>query len=192
MKLLSHIFILIVSISFGQNKYRWDVKLGVDTAGLRVLKMEAKETSVAALADKETNPRPAQKERQKGLRAKSEKRKVTVTAYVIGLGEESDGDYHLILKSLRVNTTLVGEIPNPSEEKLKGFPTYKELYAKARANVDKDIKKPTKSIKMIDPVKVIVTGYVFFDIYEEGGHGHGTALENAIEIHPILKIKVVK
>lgn len=192
MKPLTLILVLITSLAYAQGSYRWDVKIGIDTAGQRVFKMKAKATTISALTSKEKNPRPEAKEKQKGLRATSEKRKVTVTANMIGLGEEPDGDYHLILKALRSKTTLVGEIPNPAQPKLSGFPSYKNLYGTARDNVDNDIQKPTKTIKEIEPVKVIVTGYLFFDIFEEGGHGNGSALENAIEIHPILTVKIVK
>lgn len=192
MKLLAIILVFNACLACAQGSYRWDVKIGVDTAGQRVFKLKAKATTISALASKEKNPRPEDKEKQKGLRASSEKRKVTVTAYVIGLGEEPDGDYHLILKALRSKITLVGEIPNPIQPKLSGFPSYKNLYSTARDNVDNGIQKPAKTIKEIEPVKVIVTGYVFFDIFEQGGHGNGSALENALEIHPIVKIKVVK
>jgi len=176
-----------------QGVYRWDVKIAIDTAGVRIAKTKykAKATSISELASKKENPRPEKKEIQKGLRADAEKRKVTVTCYVTGLGKEKDGDYHLILKALASKKTLVGEIPDPDQPKLKGFPTYKKQYAKARDVVDKKIQEPTSKIKEIEPVKVVVTGFVFFDIFEEGGHGHGSAVENAIEIHPILSIKIV-
>ena len=194
MKLFLPLLIFLSTTVFSQGVYRWDVKIAVDTAGQRISKSKykAKATSVSDLANKKENPRPEKKEIQKGLRADTEKRKVTVTAYVVGLGKEKDGDYHLILKALRSKKTLVAEIPDPDQPKLKGFPTYKKLYAKAREVVDNDIQVPTSTIKEIEPIKVIVTGFVFFDIFEEGGHGHGSAIENAIEIHPVLKIKVVK
>lgn len=177
-----------------QGIYRWDVKIGIDTAGQRVFKMKPKSTSISELATKKKNPRPEQKEIQKNLRADKEKRQVTVKAYVIALVEADDGDYHLVLKSLGNDKTLVAEIPKPSQPKLKGFPGYKKLYTDAREFVDKNIQKPTDDIKEVTPYKVEVTGYVFFDVFSEKGHvhSHGTAKENAIEIHPVLKIKKAK
>jgi len=185
-------FLLLTTLLSAQGVYRWDVKIAVDTAGQRIFKTKAEAATISSLASKKDNPRPGKSEIKKGLRAYSEKRKVSVTAYVVGLGKEHDGDYHLILKALKGKKTLVGEIPNPDQPKLEGFPTYKKLFAEARKNVDSDIQIPTGKIKEIEPVKVIITGYVFFDIFEEDGHGNGTALENAIEIHPILTLKVVE
>jgi hypothetical protein len=165
------------------------VKILIDTAGQRVFKKKALGTSVSDLANKKENPRPEKKEIQKGLRADSEKLKVTVTAYLIGLGQEKDGDYHLILKALKSKKTLVAEIPNPDDKKLKKFPELKNKYQKARDEIDKKVGVPNKTIKEIDPVKIIVTGIVFFDIFEEGGHAHGSAIENAIEIHPVTHLR---
>jgi hypothetical protein len=73
---------------------------------------------------------------------------------------------------------------------LKKFPELKKKYQKAREEINTKVGVPGKSIKDIEPVKVIVTGIVFFDIFEEGGHGNGSAKENAIEIHPVTVIKV--
>jgi len=189
-------FLIFISSSiFSQGTYRWDVKIGVDTAGQRVYKMKPKSTSVSTLASKKENPRPEKKEIQKNLRADKEKRQVTVKAYVIALVEADDGDYHLVLKALRGGKTLVAEIPKPDQPKLKGFPGYKKKYADARDFVDNNIQKPTGTIKEVNPpVKVELTGYVFFDVFSEKGHthSHGTAVENAIEIHPVLKIKKAK
>lgn len=174
-----------------QGVYRWDVKVLIDTAGQRVFKMKSVGTSVSELASKADNPRPGKKEIQKGLRAQSEKRKVTVTAYLVGMGQEPDGDYHLILKALNSKKTLVAEIPNPDDKKLTDFPDLQAKYRQARQEIDAKVSVPTKKVKELDPVKIIVTGVVFFDIFEEGGHGHGSALENAIEIHPVTVLKVV-
>lgn len=189
---------LIIALVFlstllpAQGVYRWDVKIAVDTAGQRIFKTKPIPETISNLTSKKTNKRPDAPEMQKGLRAQKEKRKVTVTAYVIGLGKEPDGDYHIILKALRSKKTLVAEIPKPDQPKLAGFPTYKKLYGKARDNVDNDIQVPTTKIKDIEPIKVIITGFVFYDINNTDGHGKGSAKENAIKIHPILTPKVVK
>lgn len=194
MKSLTLLFLLLNFLLPAQGTYRWDVKIGVDTAGQRVYKMKPKSTSLSTLASKKENPRPDKKEIQKGLRADKEKRQVTIKAYVIALVEADDGDYHLVLKALRGNKTLVAEIPKPDQPKLKGFPGYKKKYEDAREFVDKNIQKPTGTIKEVTPYKVEITGYVFFDVFSEKGHthSHGTAIENAIEIHPVLKIKKAK
>ncbi len=187
--------LLILSLAFlagdtvnGQNRYRWDVKILIDTAGHRVFKMAADAATIQELAANSTNPRPSNEERSKGKRAKAEKRKVTVTAFIIADGKEDDGDYHLVLKNTTGNKSLIGEIPDPAEPKLHGFKDLKKDYLAARKFIDDEIGTPPGSVKPLDnPVKVKVTGVVFFD---KTAHGNGHA-ENGAEIHPILKIRKV-
>lgn len=74
--------------------YRWDVKVLIDSAGLRIYNHKAKPETISNLADINATPRPEKDEMSKGKRADAEKRKVTVTAYIIATGLEDDGDYH--------------------------------------------------------------------------------------------------
>src|ERR1043166_3809564 len=66
--------------------------------------------------------------------ADAEKKKIKITAYVVmGRKEDNDFDYHLVLKSLTGNDSMIAEIPDPEQIKLKGFPGLRHDYAKARA-----------------------------------------------------------
>jgi hypothetical protein len=169
-------------------KLRWDVKLLVDTAGHRVYKMQAQSATVDELATEASNPRPNDKELRKGKRAAAEKRKITVTAFIMEDGREHDGDYHLVLKNLTGDKTLIGEIPDPAASKLDGFKDLRNDYEAARNYVNEKTGRPPSRISpLLSHVKVKITGIVFFDKID---HGNGHA-ENGAEIHPILKIESV-
>jgi hypothetical protein len=171
-----------------ENKYRWDVKILIDTAGLRLYNARAQTENIDNLAVSSTNPRPEKAEMKKPRRASTEKRKVTITGWIVSWGLEDDRDYHLVVKSPDSELTLIAEIPDPTLEKIMKFPGLFADYTAAREFVDSAIGKP-HGIKEVDhPVKVRITGIVFFD---KMAHGRGHA-ENGVEIHPVLKIKKVR
>ena len=191
MRLIFALSIILSNCLFAQQGvYRWDVKIGVDTAGQRIYKKKYKpeKETVQNLSSKTANPKPANEERKNGLRADAEKRKITVTGYITDTGTEDDGDYHLVVKALTGTKTLIAEIPDPATPKLKNFPGYKSDYTKARKEVDEKIGAPGSAVKPLDKKrKVKITGYVFFD---KAAHGKGHAT-NDVEIHPVIDIKVL-
>ena len=161
---------------------RWDYKICIDAAGLQVLQTAAVSKTISALT---AIPRPDNSELG-NHRADAEKQKVTVTAFVTECGKEDDGDYHLVLKSTTGSKTLIAEIPDPGCKKVKGFPLLVSKYTKARQFVLDNIDDSPGGITALEtPVKVRVTGILFFD---KMAHGNGHA-PNGIEIHPILDIK---
>jgi hypothetical protein len=163
---------------------RWDYKICIDTAGLRVLFIPAKSKSISSLNN---IIRPANSQLG-NKRAEAEKQKVSVTAYVIECGKETDKDYHLVLKGITTNDTLIAEIPDPVCPKVAGFPHLVDKYTKARRFVlDSIDPTPGAIASLATPVKVRVTGILFFD---KMAHGNGHA-RNGIEIHPILEIRKV-
>ena len=167
-------------------KYRWDYKICIDPEGIALLNTTAEPTTINALT-KHTN-RPIADEMYM-QRATAEKRKVTLTAYVIMCGKEDDEDFHLVLKSTTGKDTLIAEIPDPACPKVKGYPYLVNKYSKARQFVLANIDDSPGGIKPVDKiVKVKVTGIVFFD---KIAHGSGHA-PNGVEIHPILDIKPVE
>jgi hypothetical protein len=104
------------------------------------------------------------------------------------LGSEDDRDYHLVLTNDTRTDSLIAEIPDSSCTKLDHFPALREKYGRAHAFVSEQIETPGSSVEeLTTPVKVQVTGFLFFD---KMAHGHGHA-KNGIEIHPITAIKLV-
>lgn len=189
MKTLLLFILVIVTMGFADSypqKYRWNVKILIDTAGQRVFKMTAHPEMIGQLADSNINHRPAKSDMAHNKRANKEKRKVTVTAFIIADGIEDDGDYHLVLKDPTGDKTLIGEIPDPAGPELTGYNDLKSLYDTARNFVNKHIGKPPKAVTPLKkPVKVTITGVIFFD---KMAHGNGHA-ENGVEIHPVLGIE---
>jgi hypothetical protein len=187
-KILFAFCLLLFSIHVRAQVYRWDVKILIDSAGLRMYKHKAAYEIISNLVNVTKNPRPASNEMSKGKRAEAEKRKVTVTAFIIATGREEDGDYHLVCEEANGTKTLIAEIPNPLYPKLKGFPGLKSDYAKARKEIDNKIGLPPGAVKPLSKKhKAQITGIIFFD---KIAHGEGHAI-NGIEIHPVLSIKLV-
>lgn len=160
--------------------YRWDYKILIDDLGLSLLNKHAEPETLASLVNIE---RPATLGNQ---RTEPEQRKVTITAWVIMLGKEDDGDYHLVLANNDHSKTMVAEIPDPGCSKLQGFPELKRKYGLARTFINDHIKTPGNSVASLEePVKISITGFLFFD---KIAHGNGHS-PNGIEIHPVLSVK---
>jgi len=187
MKLLIPLLLLLFDSAVMRGQvYRWDYKILIDTSGVRVYeKMAFKRTTIHTLTK---IARPSDQER-KNRRAEAEKRKVYFTAFVIGIGEEDDGDYHLILKDVTTDSTLIAEIPDAAQQKIKNkFPGLEHDYSTSRQFIEENIDSNPGSIHdLATPVKVRVYGVVFFD---KAAHGNGHAA-NGVEVHPVLKIKSI-
>ncbi|HEX7904686.1 MAG TPA: hypothetical protein VF487_12460 [Chitinophagaceae bacterium] len=161
--------------------YRWDYKILVDPTGWPLLNKKPKSKTISSLNQ---IARPAKLGKQ---RTPFETWKVTVTAWVVMLGKEDDRDYHLVLTNNNRTDSLIAEIPDPTCNKVQQFPALVKKYGDARTFVEDSIKAPTTEVKELDqPVKVKVTGFLFFD---KMSHGSGHA-KNGIEIHPITAIKL--
>jgi hypothetical protein len=162
--------------------YRWDYKILIDPLGANtVYNKTAVAKSIHSLVNI-TRPANSQLGNHRSI---PEQQKVRATAFIVGLGKEDDGDYHLILTSLNSADSLIAEIPDPGCKKLKGFPGLLHDYTAARKFIEDNIDETPGSIHYLDEaVKVKITGVVFFD---KTAHGNGHA-HNGIEIHPVLKI----
>ena len=183
MKKLLFLLIILPLFSFRLyddcGTYRWDYKVLVDPTGWPLLNISSKSKTISGLNNLN---RPASLGNQ---RTYYEKWKVTVTAWVVMLGKEGDRDYHLVLTNTSRTDSLIAEIPDSSCQKLDHFPALREKYGIARRFVDENIDIPGSSVQELDnPVKVKVTGFLFFD---KMAHGSGHS-RNGIEIHPITKI----
>jgi hypothetical protein len=191
MKTLLLFFLLLPFFSFLPEApcggvYRWDYKILIDPLGANtVYKKTAVSRSVHSLVSL-ARPANAQLGNHRSL---PEQQKIKTTAFIVGLGQEDDGDYHLILTSLDSQDSLIAEIPDPTCKKIKGFPGLKQDYTEARKFIDENIEDAPGAIHYLEEgVKVRITGVVFFD---KAAHGNGHA-PNGVEIHPVLKIEPVQ
>jgi hypothetical protein len=161
--------------------YRWDYKILIDTAGQRVFNMPARRSSVHKL---NLVPRPKNSELG-NHRAESEKQKVILTAYVVEFGKEADDDFHLVLTNEAGTDSIIAEIPDPSQSKLRGFKWLRKAYTASRDFALQHLNDHPHGISSLPQrVKVKITGVVFFD---KRGHGNGHA-RNGVELHPVLDL----
>jgi len=167
--------------------WRWKVKTLTDSAGSALLSAKPVPTTIDQLIIVKT---------PKVLRAIShsdgqlpryprENQVVEISAYVIEVKNEDDHDLHFVLKSLTSDSTMVGEIPDPSCPDYNGFPALRAYFQKIREDGMKvwDALKTNKK-----PVKVKITGVPFWD----GAHSSRPigASRYFREIHPILTIGI--
>ena len=187
MRVVSFFYLLFLSLSVHAQAYRGSVKLLIDTAGNRVLRLPIENTSVSKLSNPSITPKPKPHELDSGKRAVGEKHKVQVHALLLAYSKEADGDYHLILMDPEDSSTMIAELPNPQHPAIKNNPELIELYTQARKVIDSSFGAPTTQTKFFsNKPKLIVTGILFFD---KAGHGLGHA-ENSVEIHPVLELGV--
>jgi len=188
----SGIFVLAQEKSNKCGTWRWDVKTLTDKDGTGLLSAKPIPSSIDQLV-KEKPPKNLKDDDLsdgKLPRYPTENQVVEITAYVITFGDKDkdhDRDLHLTLKSPSSVNTMIGEIPDPTCQVFDNSPALRELFKQVRidANKVKDaLKKSKKS------VKVKITGVPFWDGAEEKRQ-KGVSKYNR-EIHPILKIEIIK
>lgn len=187
MKFLIVLFLFLWSFQTKGQAYRGNIKLLTDTAGMRVCHLPAETSSISDLSNPNLNAKPKANELDSGQRAKAEKRKVKVVAYLLAYSREADGDYHLILMDPSDSSTMIAELPNPQHPAIKNNQELVKLFTEARKTIDSVFGIPTTQTKFFTPKrKFLVTGILFFD---KAAHGLGHA-PNAAEIHPVLQIQL--
>ena len=110
----------------------------------------------------------------------------TVRAQLIGIKEESDRDFHLVLADpANPPTTMLAEIPS-SECSGACSSHYAAAFESARTELESRFGMPPTTGFQNVPGTVIVdvTGVAFFDFF----HRQRGVAPNAIELHPVLSI----
>jgi len=110
-------------------------------------------------------------------------------AYLMGVKEETDGDYHLVLRSPYSKATLIAEIPNAYGSEAMVSP-YAPEFAAARAVIDNFMGAPGDRMHWLQkPAHIHIQGIGFFDVKhsipQEG------AAPNARELHPVIKLELL-
>ncbi len=123
-------------------------------------------------------------------RCKEERTLYGFNAYLLGVKEETDGDYHLVIRSPYSKATMIAEIPNAAGPEAKDSP-FASRFIAARAQIDSLIGEPQARMHWLPkPAHLHLEGIGFFDekhmIPQEG------AAPNARELHPVMKIEVLK
>jgi hypothetical protein len=117
-------------------------------------------------------------------RAKEERTLYTLTADLVGLKKDFDGDYHLVLRDPESHATMIAEIP---DEDCKAPAKYKRMFRDSRASVDRLVGPPGLMNREVAPKRVQVTGLGFFD--EDHIVPQPGMAKNCREIHPVIRIE---
>jgi hypothetical protein len=104
-----------------------------------------------------------------------------VEARLLALFGEADGDYHLVLASLRDPTiTMIAEVPDPGCAGACAS-GHAEVYARVRRKLMDRLDSPQTEARPL----IRVTGVGFFDFL----HGQRGAAPNGLELHPVLDVE---
>ncbi len=158
---------------------RWKVKTLEDAF---VVSSQVVPTSIA-----EQDALPAPTVGEQVTRLPSERTVYEVTAQLIQIKKEFDGDYHLVLEDPATKLKMVAEIPDTNA--LEPLP-YREDFARARQKIDAAIGRPGLFAEHPSGKRMVeITGIGFFDephILTPDGMA-----PNGREIHPVLHIKLM-
>ena len=153
---------------------RWDVKVLTD-ASASLVNYTPKPTTIDSLINIPTNPDP-NAPRVQGTEFQSYKINCKITIKK----NESDNDYHLVLKD--GTETIIGEVPDPVCAAASTSAHVDDFIA-ARNWVNTHIGiDPNYNVNL---APVYITGVAFVDV----PHGQTGAAPNQMEIHPILNIQ---
>jgi hypothetical protein len=169
---------LLLAAQSDAGRFRWTVKTGTDRGAITVKAKKA--TTVAALARLQ---RPEHVQAKSGRIPPIEETIYTVHAKLLLYRLESDGDYHVVLQDLTTDSTLISEIPDPTQ--VADDSPWKAQIEQARSAFESQF-HPTSSRRDGGRVPITVEGVGFFD----KRHDATGAAGNGIELHPVLWIHI--
>jgi len=183
--LIALIVSTLVSSSLACGKERWAVKVLTDK-DKHEIERTAKVMTVADLAgiDGPSNADRRGDNATDHRIADQEKTTYKVTALLLGYRKETDGDFHLVLKDLSSDATMIAEIPDPQCIKDSALSAKADQFRQALVSKFGAPGKKTK--RFTHPAKITLRGIGFFDIVhptEQDG-----AAPNNLELHPVLGI----
>jgi hypothetical protein len=153
---------------------RWDVKVLTDAAASQV-NYTPKFTTIDSLIHIPTSPNQ-NAPRMQGIEFQSYR----ITCNITIKKNESDNDYHLVIKD--GNETMIGEVPDPVCA-VASTSAHVDEFIAARNWVNTHI--GTDPVSNVNIPSVDITGVSFVDV----PHGQTGAAPNQMEIHPILNIQ---
>lgn len=191
LKLIAHrsslfAILLIINYSlFGQcGEERWDVKTLSDKDTVLIDFDNVVKTSIS---EQVNLPKP-EKIKKDMPRLQSESTVYTLDCYIIGFKREKDMDIHIVIKDMKSEETMVAEYPSPFCPEVKATSHYQE-FVKLNEWFLKNIGKPKQQFhNLLRPIAVKITGVGMFDFV----HGQRGMAANGREIHPVLKMSLLK
>lgn len=168
---------------------RWQVKTLTDTTVKLVKFTPVKKKTITWLRNREE---PAESDKTDEARLLGiETMNFKVRGVIVGHVKEDDKDYHVVIAEENdPSKTIIIEFPSV-ECKSVCSSKYLVKIKKARADYIAKVGTPTSKYKELKKRIVIdVTGVGFWDM-KHANPQHGVAPNN-IELHPVLKIKIIK
>ena len=161
--------ILFLLLATHPGVWRWSVKTLTDPSAAHLVAVEP--ATIQALSVL----KPPVRLVSSTPRQPAERQVYQVSALLVGLKLEADGDDHLILRDAQ-GRTMIAEIPNPAYCTRS---RYHAEIASARAAFG------TRHAGKLPGIPVTVTGPLFFD----EPHGQSGHAANYAEIHPVLSFQ---
>lgn len=166
---------------------RWRVKTLSDRDTLFI-----RFDSVVRSSIPEQNRMPAADVSNGTRRLASETIVYEITALLIGVKRELDGDYHLVMQDPDTMAQMIFEVPNPERPEVRATSRWPQ-FAEVKRLIDSVTFGSQRLLieRYLDvPVKLRFTGIGFYDTWHLIPQA-GMA-ENRRELHPILSVKVVE
>lgn len=180
-------------------KERWDIKVMKDKDAIYVSKVHStKYKSIEAINGiyDDYVPRPDNAPRLE-IEKVLVKVKCKITKFKLEDDkEDGDGDYHVVIQDVKPPyRVMVSEIPNPDCNNVKTS-KWINYFKKVRTYFESLPSKKEKKNNKSTGWKVLVNDYTFWVIgvlFRDQKHGNQKEqLKSYIEIHPILKLEVMK
>lgn len=172
--------VLGVELAEHTHSERWNVKTLADSL---VVESPAIPTTIEEQA---SIPTPSVGESVKRL--PSERTLYSLTARLVEVKKEFDGDYHLVLEDSRTHLRMIAEIPDTPN---KAPACYRADYAQARQTIDALVGRPGLfAIRPKVAPTIEIAGIGFFD--EPHMFTPGGMAQNGREIHPVLSVKALQ
>lgn len=172
------VFALLTSTALACGTERWDVKTLAD-AGSASIDFNALPSSVDHLL---MYPAPKNLRKLTSRVRPTETHVWRINALIIGMKQEADGDYHIVIGSPSFPTrTMIAEVPDP-----QCVPeAYRPQIVAVREWIIHILWTPGNYKKLPTPLLVTMTGVGFFDFL----HGQTGVAHNGVELHPVLSIE---
>jgi hypothetical protein len=159
---------------------RWSIKTGTDPNAMTI---DLNNPTKTTIADMTSWQEPTKKElhsKYEKSRLVQEMKAYTLDAKIVAYKKEEDSDYHIVLREIDGNRTMIAEIPSPdcvgsNSPFLSGINKTRKLF-------DENL-KATNRFKT-SSISVTITGVGFFDFK----HKQRGLAPNGIELHPLLDI----
>jgi hypothetical protein len=162
---------------------RWAIKTLEDSEALKIVRSPL-DVSVRWLT---TQTLPS--ERPESIRLPIEMQTFRVRGELIGMMEEADRDFHLVIGDLDdVSITMIAEIPSTT---CAGVCASRNVAAfqQARQVIVNRFGQPLRRFSPAPiQTKVVITGVAFADLV----HGQIGMAHNGIELHPVLSIEYIE